>query len=58
MVVVYAAHMGLSYDAARWIIARGPGDLNMLTKAEADRLGVAVDIYDVKAAAGPQDGTK
>ena len=40
VVVGYAARMGLSYDAARWIIARGPDDLNMLTKAEADRLGI------------------
>ena len=45
VVVVCAAHMGLSYDAARWIIAKGPNGLNMLTKAEADRLGIAVDVY-------------
>ena len=58
VVVVYAAHMGLSYDDARWIIARGPDDLNMLTKAEAGQLGIAVDVYDAKAAAGRQEGTR
>jgi len=58
VVVIYAAHMGLSYDTARWIIARGPDGLKMLTNAQADRLDIAVDLYDAKAAAGPQDGTR
>ena len=51
--------MGLRPAAVEWMMAKGPDDeFNILTKPEADRLGIAVDLYDAKAAAGPQDGAR
>ena len=50
--------MGLPHAAMEWTIVKGPDEFNTLTKAEADRLGIAVDVYDAKAAAGPRDRTR
>jgi hypothetical protein len=41
----YAAKMGLPKAAVEWIGAKGPDEFNMLTQAEADRIGIAVNIY-------------
>jgi len=54
----YAAEMGLTPSAIAWMTAKEPDELSILTKAEADRLGIAVDLYDSKAAPGPQGGTR
>jgi len=54
----YAAEMDLRPSAVEWMTAKGPDELSILTKAEADRLGIEVDIYDAKAAAGPQGGAR
>jgi len=54
----YATELGLTHAVVECMIEKGPHELNMLTKAEADRLGIEVDIYDAKATATPQDGAR
>jgi hypothetical protein len=49
VLVIYAAEMGFPYAAAKWISAKGPDEFNLLTKAEADRLGIEVEIHDATA---------
>ncbi|MBO0754226.1 MAG: hypothetical protein J2P54_00060 [Bradyrhizobiaceae bacterium] len=48
---VYAAEIGLSHRAVEWMTAKGPDEINLLTKAQADRIGVAVEVYDAGAPA-------
>jgi hypothetical protein len=54
----YATELGLTHSAMEWITAKRPNEMNMLTKTEADRLGLEVDLYDGNAATRPQDGTR
>jgi len=58
VVVAYAAHLDCRTTPLKWIVTRGPDDLNILTKPEADSLGIVVDLYDEKPTAGPQDRTR
>jgi hypothetical protein len=48
LVAAYAVEMGLSDPAVEWITEKGPRELNHLIKAEADRLGIAVEVYDAE----------
>jgi len=42
----YAAEMGLRPSAVEWMTAKAPDEFSILTKPEADRLGIDVDVYD------------
>jgi len=44
MFAQYAAEMGRKRSAVEWMIERQPDKINILTKAQADRLGIAVDL--------------